>query len=439
MASNNFQFSIFSFQLIYTLAIHLYALSVEIMSFFNRKARMTRMGQWYTNGILRKKIDRNAKYIWFHAASLGEFEQGRPMMETIRKRYPEYKILLTFFSPSGYEVRKNYEGAEVICYLPFDTPFKVRKFINLANPSIAVFIKYEFWLNYLTELKKRNIKIYLISAIFRPGQLFFKWYGKWYLKALKCYERLFVQDEASKKLLAGFGIENVEVCGDTRFDRVLEIRNNARLLPEVEIFAQGNRKVLIAGSSWPEDEEIIISYFNTHPGIKLIIAPHEIHRAHLLYIQSLLLRPSIRLSEADGEMLLTRDCLIIDSFGMLSSIYRYGDIAYIGGGFGKGIHNTLEAGVYGIPVIFGPKYQKFKEAHGFIACGGGFAVDNSPAFFHCMDNLLSDTAFLHKAGTAAGNFVHQNAGATEKILKSWSNNGIPAIAKVTTASLPLQK
>lgn len=406
-------------QYLYTLSLHLYALSVEIASFFNRKARMTRIGQWYTNGILRKKIDRNAKYIWFHAASLGEFEQGRPMIETIRKRYPQFKILLTFFSPSGYEVRKNYEGADVICYLPFDTPFKVRKFLHLANPSIAVFIKYEFWLNYLTELKKRGIKTYLISAVFRPNQLFFKWYGAWYRKALFCYERLFVQDEDSRALLAGYGIENVEVCGDTRFDRVLEIQQNARLLPEIEAFAEESKLMLIAGSAWPEDEEIIIPYFNAHPEMKLIIAPHEIHREHLLYIQSLLHRPSIRLSEACEDSLRTNDCLIIDSFGLLSSIYRYGDVAYIGGGFGGGIHNTLEAAVYGIPVVFGPKYHKFREAKNLINCGGGFSVDSETAFAVCMDHFIADPELCRIAGSAAGDFVDKNAGATEKILSCW--------------------
>jgi 3-deoxy-D-manno-octulosonic-acid transferase len=398
--------------------LHLYALSVEIASFFNRKARMTRIGQWFTNGILRKNIDRKAKYIWFHAASLGEFEQGRPMIETIRRLYPQYKILLTFFSPSGYEVRKNYEGADVICYLPFDTPFKVRKFLHLANPHMAVFIKYEFWLNYLTELKKRGIKTYIISAVFRPNQLFFKWYGAWYRKALLCYERLFVQDEDSRALLADYGIENVDVCGDTRFDRVLEIQQNARLLPEVAAFTERSRPTLtlIAGSSWPEDEEIIIPYFNTHPEVKLIIAPHEIHRGHLLYIQSLLSRPSIRLSEACEESLQTNDCLIIDSFGLLSSIYRYGDVAYIGGGFGGGIHNTLEAAVYGIPVVFGPKYHKFKEAGNLIACGGGFSVDSETTFTARMDNFISDPESRRIAGKAAGNFVNKNAGATGKIL-----------------------
>jgi 3-deoxy-D-manno-octulosonic-acid transferase len=350
---------------------------------------------------------------------LGEFEQGRPMIEIIRKRYPEFKILLTFFFFLGYEVRKNYEGADVICYLPFDTLYKVRKFINLANPYMAVFIKYEFWLNYLTELKKRNIKTYLISAVFRPNQLFFRRYGKWYRKILLYYEWLFVQDEASKKLLAQYGIKNVEVCGDTRFDRVLEIQQNARLLPEVETFAKGKQTILVAGSSWPKDEEMIIPYFNAHPEIKLIIAPHQIHSEHLLYIQSLLNRPAIRLSEATMETLQTNDCLIIDSFGMLSSIYRYGDIAYVGGGFGRGIHNTLEAAVYGIPVIFGPKYQKFKEAKRLIDCGGGFSVDDQISFINCIDHLISDQEQLRKAGAAAGDFVHQNVGATEKILSFW--------------------
>ena len=401
---------------LYTFALHMYALSMEIASFFNKKARMTRIGQWFTNGILRKEIDHNVKYIWFHAASLGEFEQGRPMIEILRKRYPEYKILLTFFSPSGYEVRKNYEGADVICYLPFDTPFKVRKFLNLANPYIAVFIKYEFWLNYLTELKKRGIKTYIISAVFRPNQLFFKWYGKWYRKVLECYEYLFVQDEESKKLLAEYGVNNVIVSGDTRFDRVLEIQQHSRLLPEIEGFVKDGKPILIVGSSWPEDEKIIIPYFNSHSEIKLIIAPHEIHREHLLYIQSLLNRPSVRLSEYNKNASQNNDCLIIDSFGLLSSIYRYGQVAYIGGGFGSGIHNTLEAAVYNIPVIFGPKHQKFKEAKGLIACGGGFSIDSDTAFAHRMNNFISDSESRLNAGKAAGDFVHNNAGATERIL-----------------------
>jgi len=379
---------------------------------------MTRVGQWHTNGILRDNIDRQAKYIWFHAASLGEFEQGRPIIEAIRKQYPHYKILLTFFSPSGYEVRKNYDGADVICYLPFDTLFKVKKFLYLANPAIAVFIKYEFWYNYLSELKRRNIPTYLVSAIFRKEQVFFKWYGRWYLKALRCFDRLFVQDEASADLLAGVGITNVSVCGDTRFDRMMEVHRQAQLLPAVEAFVDsGEQLVLVAGSSWPQDEDILIPYFNEHPEIKLIIAPHEIHREHLMDIESRLKRPSIRMSEARRQILTNKDCLIIDGFGLLSSIYRYGQIAYIGGGFGKGIHNTIEAAVYGIPVLFGPNYQKFREAREMIAAGGGFAIAGANEFNTRMDQLIADAAFRQRAGRIVADYVQQNSGVTDKILK----------------------
>lgn len=380
-----------------------------------------RLGQWKTNAILREKIDRNAKYIWFHAASLGEFEQGRPLMEKIKADHPEYKILLTFFSPSGYEVRKNYNGADVICYLPFDTPYRVKKFLKLARPSMAVFIKYEFWGNYLKELKNNGIPVYIISAIFRPDQLFFQWYGKSYRQMLDNFTHLFVQDERSRKLLEEFGIRNVSVTGDTRFDRVLDIHKQAREISLVERFVSGTKAkqpiTFVAGSSWPQDEEILIPYFHAHPEMKLIIAPHEIHREHLIAIESMLKRPSIRLSEAHQEDLSTKDCLIVDSFGLLSSIYRYGQIAYIGGGFGAGIHNTLEAAVYGIPVVFGPKYHKFKEAKDLIAVGGGFSVSDAAAFRARMDELLADRGKLETAGKAAGDFVHREAGATEQILK----------------------
>lgn len=407
----------------YSLVIHLYSLIIELISPFHRKARIMRLGQWKTNGILREKIDRNAKYIWFHASSLGEFEQGRPMIEKIKATHPEYKILLTFFSPSGYEVRKNYNGADVICYLPFDTPYRVKKFLNLANPAIAVFIKYEFWGNYLSELKARNIPVYIISAIFRPDQLFFQWYGYSYRKMLACFSHLFVQDERSKNLLNEFGITNVTVTGDTRFDRVLDVRNQARDLPRVEQFVKGahaeKQLTLIAGSSWPQDEEILIPYFNEHPELKLIIAPHEIHREHLMYIESLLKRPSVRLSEVmhDESLLEGKACLIVDSFGLLSSIYRYGTIAYIGGGFGAGIHNTLEAAVYGIPVLFGPKFRKFREARDLIATGGGFSVSDPQAFCGKMDELLTYHEILEASGRSAGCFVNDNAGATDRVLE----------------------
>ena len=407
----------------YSLAIHFYAFIIALISPFHKKARIMRLGQWKTNSILREKIDRNAKYIWFHASSLGEFEQGRPMMEKIKAEHPEYKILLTFFSPSGYEVRKNYNGADVICYLPFDTPYRVKKFLNLANPSIAVFIKYEFWGNYLQELKHRNIPVYIISSIFRRDQLFFQWFGYPYRKMLYCFTHLFVQDDRSAALLKEFGITNVTVTGDTRFDRVLDVRNQARELSPVEHFVceggKEKRLTLVAGSSWPQDEEILIPYFNEHPEMKLIIAPHEIHREHLMYIESLLKRPSVRLSDVfhDQSLAEGKDCLIVDSFGLLSSIYRYGTIAYIGGGFGAGIHNTLEAAVYGIPVLFGPKYQKFKEAKDLIKVGGGFSVSDKQSFCEKMDELLTYHEVLEAAGESAGQFVNGNAGATDKILR----------------------
>jgi 3-deoxy-D-manno-octulosonic-acid transferase len=407
--------------MIYTLAIHLYALLVELLSPFHKKARMMRFGQWKTNGILREQIDRNARYIWFHASSLGEFEQGRPMMEKIKERHPQYKILLTFFSPSGYEVRKNYPGADVICYLPFDTPYKVRKFIHLANPCMAIFIKYEFWANYLSELHKRQIPVYSISAIFRRNQLFFRWYGRPYLKTLRCFDHLFVQDAASVELLAAHGITNVTVSGDTRFDRVMDVQKQASPIPIVEAFVKGasgeKRPTLVAGSSWPRDEELFIRYFNEHSDIKLIIAPHEIDRGHLLEIHSRLKRPSVRISDASEGDVAQKDCLIIDSFGLLSSIYRYGDIAYIGGGFGKGIHNILEAAVYGIPVLFGPVHHKFKEAKDLIAAGGGFSVADEKDFNARMDELLGNPRLLASAGQSAGDFVSNHTGATDAILQ----------------------
>ncbi|MDR2139611.1 MAG: 3-deoxy-D-manno-octulosonic acid transferase [Tannerella sp.] len=409
--------------MLYTFALHMYAFSTEVASFFMRKARLTRLGQWYTNGILRERIDRNARYVWFHAASLGEFEQGRPVMELLKARCPEYKILLTFFSPSGYEVRKNYDGADVICYLPFDTPYKVKKFLNLARPAMAIFIKYEFWLNYLSELKRRRIPTYLISAAFRPEQIFFKCYGRWYLQALCCFDRLFVQNRDSERLLAAHGITNVSVCGDTRFDRVLAVQRQARLLPTVEQFAGDGRPVVVAGSTWPQDEELLLSCFNAHPEFKLILAPHEIHRAHLMDIESRLSRPSIRLSETNDQSVADKDCLIIDSFGLLSSIYRYGWIAYIGGGFGKGIHNTLEAAVYGIPVLFGPNYRKFREAKELIAAGGGFCVTDNTALAARISEWHLHPESCRNAGRMAGDYVQRNSGAAEKIFSEISFAG----------------
>ena len=408
--------------MLYTAAIQLYALTVSAVAPFHKKARLMRAGQAQTTAILREKIDRKAKYIWFHASSLGEFEQGRPMIEQIRKVHPEYKILLTFFSPSGYEVRKNYAGADVVCYLPFDTPGRVEQFLDLANPAMAIFIKYEFWGNYLHTLQQRGIPVYIISAIFRREQLFFQWFGKPYRKMLDCFNHLFVQDERSKALLEEYGIRNVTVAGDTRFDRVIDVYHQAKQIPLVERFIKGTDGqqpplVFVAGSSWPEDEAIFIPYFERHPEMKLIIAPHEIHEGHLKSIEARLHRPTIRLSQATEQNVANQDCLIVDSFGLLSSLYRYGQIAYIGGGFGAGIHNTLEAAVYGMPVLFGPRFQKFKEAKDLIAVGGAFTFDNAPAFTSRMDTLLSTPEALQQSSQAAGHFVQSHGGATTTILQ----------------------
>lgn len=372
-------------------------------------------GHWVVYELLRQQLERDARYIWFHAASLGEFEQGRPLIEKIRAKYPDYRILLTFFSPSGYEVRKNYRGADIVCYLPFDKPRNVRKFLDLVNPCMAFFIKYEFWKNYLDELHKRRIPVYSVSSIFRRGQIFFKWYGGTYRNVLRNFDHIFVQNERSKRYLAKIGINRVTVVGDTRFDRVLQIREEAKDLPLVELF-KNNTMTFVAGSSWQPDEDLFIEYFNQHPEVKLIIAPHVIDENHLVEIIRKLKRPYVRYTRADEKNVRKADCLIIDCFGLLSSIYRYGEIAYIGGGFGVGIHNTLEAAVYGIPVIFGPKYQKFQEAVQLLEAKGGFSVKSYEELKALLDRMLEDESFLRETGTNAGTYVTGNAGATDKVL-----------------------
>jgi len=372
-------------------------------------------GHWIVYELLRQQKEKDAKYIWFHAASLGEFEQGRPLIERIKKRYPEYKILLTFFSPSGYEVRRDYRGADIVCYLPLDKPRNVKKFLDIIQPCMAFFIKYEFWKNYLNELNKRQIPVYSVSSIFRKDQVFFKWYGGSYRKVLSNFDQLFVQNETSKRFLSKIGIEKVTVVGDTRFDRVLEIRQEAKDLPLVEAFKRESLTI-VAGSSWAPDEDLFIEYFNTHPGIKLIIAPHVIDENHLVEIISKLKRPYVRYSKANEQNVKNADCLIIDGYGLLSSIYRYGEIAYIGGGFGVGIHNILEAAVYGIPVIFGPKYQKFMEARQLIEEKGAFSIKDGEELNQLLDKMTSDKEFLKESGSNAGNYVTKNLGASELIL-----------------------
>ena len=389
-------------------------LGCNIAALFNKKVRTMMRGHRDTWRILRRQIGTD-RYVWFHAASLGEFEQGRPLMERIRREHPEKKILLTFFSPSGYEVRKNYAGADVICCLPLDTPFNALKFVKLARPEAAYFIKYEFWRNYIDILHRNRIPVYSVSSIFRPGQIFFRWYGRNYARVLHRMTHLYVQNEASRELLEKIGVTHVTVVGDTRFDRVIDIRNAAKPLPLVERFS-GCWKVLVAGSSWPADEDVLIPYFNTHPNLKLVLAPHVVTEEHLRQIEGKLRRPTVRYSAATNKSVAEADCLIIDCYGLLSSIYRYATVAYVGGGFGVGIHNVPEAAVYGIPVIIGPNNKKFREAQALLKCGGCSEIQNAEDFDSLLNRLLTDKEELQKAGKAAGDYIKENAGATDKIM-----------------------
>ena len=417
--------------MIYNIVIYFVLWGIAIASLFNEKVRKMWRGEREAFKILKQKVDPNAKYIWFHAASLGEFEQGRPLMERIRKDYPQYKILLTFYSPSGYEVRKNYEGADIICYMPVDTRLNAIRFLRLVRPVMAFFIKYEFWSNFLHILKHRNIPTYSVSSIFREDQVFFKWYGRNYAGVLKCFTRFFVQNEESKRLLEGIGITAVAVVGDTRFDRVLQIKEAAKHLPICEAFRTGvassqsadvphhDFKVFVAGSSWPPDENIFIPFFNEHKDWRLLIAPHVIAEEHLKLILSLIKgKKVVRYTQTTPEEAADADVLIIDCFGLLSSMYNYGDVAYIGGGFGVGIHNTLEAAVWNMPVIFGPNNKKFQEAQGLLKSGGGFEINTYENFSGLMGSLMNDETFLKQAGDKAGAFVAHLAGATDKVLAS---------------------
>ncbi len=398
----------------YNLAINLYFSLVKAAAPFNTKAKLMTEGHKQVFPLLQKAIEKDSEYIWFHAASLGEFEQARPLIEEIRKAHPKYKIIITFYSPSGYEVRKNFEQADVVCYLPPDTKKNVRKFLDIVNPKKVFFIKYEFWANYLTELNKRKIETYIVSAIFRKEQLFFKFYGKAYRNLLFKFNHLFVQDKQSSDLLQSIGITNTTICGDTRFDRVFDIKSKAKELPLIQKFK--TQFTIVAGSTWPKDDEIVIKYFNENPNTKLIIAPHEINDEHLNSIISELKRSFLLYSEADEESIDSVDCIIIDCFGLLSSIYRYGDVAYIGGGFGVGIHNTTEAAVYHMPVVFGPNYSKFKEARDLIEWKGGNSINTTEEYKLQMDKYKNNPMMLKISGENAGKYIETYKGATQKIL-----------------------
>ena len=401
----------------YNLIIYAYLLGVAVYSRFSEKVRKMWRGERDAFRVLRQRVQPGERYVWFHAASLGEFEQGRPLIEQIRSDHPELKILLTFFSPSGYEVRKDYQGADIICYLPLDTPRNARRFLRLIRPEMAFFIKYEFWYNYLHILHHRGIPTYSVSSIFREGQVFFRWYGRQYGRVLNCFTRFYVQNEHSRELLASIKIDRVTVVGDTRFDRVLQIKEQARQLEIVDRFVDRHPKVFVAGSSWPPDEDIFIRYFLEHPDWRLIIAPHVIDESHLTQIeQKLQGRRVVRYTKAEGQDLESADVLMIDCFGLLSTIYRYATVSYVGGGFGTSIHNTLEAAVWGKPVVFGPENQKFQEAQGLKACGGGFEISSYDDFARLLDRFSNDPAFLAESSTAAADYVDSLTGATRKIL-----------------------
>ena len=376
---------------LYSLAGIVASTLLHIAAPFHRKARLIIDGRRQTAGRL-KQLSSDRPVVWFHASSLGEFEQGRPLMEAWRKAHPEYQILLSFFSPSGYEVRRDYAGADVVVYLPSDRTSSVRRFLDLAHPSLVVFIKYDFWPTMLSELSLRSIPTYLVSAIFRPDQLFFRSYGGWYLRLLHLFRRLYVQDEASRQLLIEHGVEAVQVTGDTRFDRVEDIARAAKDIPAVAELARG-RRLLVAGSTWPEDEAILLPYFNEAPeDFALVLAPHEIHEEHLRSIEAGLKRPSIRLSECvEGKPLPEgTSCIIIDCFGLLSSVYRYGKWAYVGGGFGKSVHNTLEAAVYGVPVFFGPEIHKHREVRELVHRASGFVLHDGEELAQLLRRFSSE-------------------------------------------------
>lgn len=412
---------------LYNLGIYIFSAVAYLISPFNSKASLWVKGRKNWAEKIMEKIDPGDQTIWMHCASLGEFEQGRPVIETIKNEMPGVKIVLTFFSPSGYEIRKNYEGADYIGYLPADTPRNAEKFISIVNPKFVIFVKYEFWNNYISTLYHKNIPIYLISSIFRPEQHFFQWYGSFFREMLKKFDKIFVQDIKSLELLSGIGIENSILCGDTRFDRVIQIAGTAKVIPQIEQFKAGE-KLFLAGSSWKPDEEIIVQYINKYPDrMKWVFAPHEIDKPNIERLEKLFTVSHVRLSEFNESSVNAR-VLIIDNIGMLSSAYRYAYIAAIGGGFGKGIHNILEPASWGIPVMFGPDHKKFREAVDLINEKGAMTFNSFGEFSDILDKWLTDELFYLKSAKTAGNYICKNTGATSKIMQEISKKDINKIS-----------
>jgi 3-deoxy-D-manno-octulosonic-acid transferase len=401
---------------IYSTLLAIYSFLVLFASLFNKKAKSWIDGRKNIFERLEIAIGNQRNIVWFHSASLGEFEQGRPVIEDLKLRNPNVKILVTFYSPSGYEIRKNYPLADFIFYLPVDFKRNAERFLDIVKPSAVYFIKYEFWHNYLNSIHSRKIPVYCFSANFRPGQAFFKWYGAWYKQVLYCFNHIFVQNEQSKALLKTIGLNNVTVTGDTRFDRVFQIASQTKILPVVDQF-KNSKPIIIAGSTWPADEANLIRYINQcEIDCKFIIAPHEIHESEIEQLVAEIKHPVLRFSQSTGQIPSNFKVLVIDNIGMLSSIYQYGNCAYIGGGFGKGIHNILEAATFGLPVIFGPKYQKFQEAIDLIHREGAFAVANFDSLKSILDKLMTNETALSKSNNICKQYVADNVGATKKIL-----------------------
>lgn len=409
--------------LLYNTAIHSYKCLVNVAAGSNPKASKMLKGQAATLSAIaeaRQRCAPNGFDIWIHAASLGEFEQARPLIDAIKRHRPDKTVLLSFFSPSGYEVRSNYPGADCVVYLPFDTPSGAREFVRAASPSCAIFVKYEFWGNYLSQLKSAGVPVYLISGIFRSSQSFFRPWGGMMRRMLHCFTHFYVQDEKSRELLAGIGLTNVTIAGDTRFDRVTDVMRDTFDVPALKEWTDASRLTLIAGSSWPADERYYMPWLKAHPEVRAIIAPHEFDERRLGLIKEALgenrsaLWSEIRQLETIPQNI---HYIIVDCFGMLASLYRYGDIAVIGGGFGAGIHNINEAAVYGMPVFFGPNYKKFREAYGLIDCGGGFTYKNAEEFACHIQTLINDDGALKRASDNAALYIKNNLGASQTILK----------------------
>jgi 3-deoxy-D-manno-octulosonic-acid transferase len=402
---------------LYNIGIYLYPILIRLAAPFNEKARLWIMGRKDLFAHIEKKLSSNdKKTAWFHCASLGEFEQARPVMEAFRKKYTDYKIVLTFFSPSGFEIRKNYEGADYIFYLPSATASNARRFIALIKPSIVFFVKYEFWYHYISQLKENKIPVILFSAIFRKDQIFFQWYGNFYKEILKKYEHLFVQNKESFELLHANNIKNVTVAGDTRFDRVKSICDQKKDIPLVAAFKSG-KNLLVAGSTWRPDIEVLLPLINnTMLDLKVIIAPHEISEANILQIEKGCTKKYIRFSTSNPDTISSYDVLIIDNIGMLSSLYQYGEYAYIGGAFGKGLHNILEAATFGMPLFFGPRYQKFNEAKELVSKGAAISMRNKEALSSAFIKLYQNAQERQKLSEISSAYVKENTGATQAIM-----------------------